>query len=235
MANILHIETSTEVCSVAISINDKVSGYVESTEGFHHSEKLMVFIDELFSANGISPSEIDAVCVSKGPGSYTGLRIGVSTAKGICYALGIPLLSVSTLDALAYHMSQNYHEYGIGISPDTLLCPMIDARRMEVYTALYNSTGLALTEITAQVIEMNSFMNERQNHRILFFGNGAEKCKTILSDGQSVFIDGVNASARFMPTLAYKHFTEKKFEDIAYFGPFYLKDFVATVPKNKVL
>ncbi len=234
MPYILLIETSTEVCSVALSCNEKIVASIETIEGFNHSEKLAVFIDELLTSGNLKPSDIDAVCASKGPGSYTGLRIGVSAAKGICYGLQIPLLSVSTIDTLALHVSQNYAEYGIGPDIEPLLCPMIDARRMEVYTALYNSKGENLSEISSLVIDKNSFIDERKNFPVVFFGNGAHKCKSALEGHNSVFIDGVNASARFMVEIAYRLFNEKKFEDIAYFEPFYLKNFVATIPKNKI-
>jgi tRNA threonylcarbamoyladenosine biosynthesis protein TsaB len=234
MATILLIETATEVCSTAISRNGHIIAVKEIHEGFNHSEMLTVYIEELLDENGIYPQMPEAVCVSKGPGSYTGLRIGVSVAKGICYALDIPLIAISTLDAMAYYVAQNPLKYSIVVSADMLLCPMLDARRMEVYYAMYDQNGKQITDISARIIDENSFAEELKNNTIFFFGNGALKCKPALSHPNAQFIEEVNASARFMPTLAENYFIQKKFENVAYFEPFYLKDFVATIPKNKV-
>lgn len=234
MATILLLETATEVCSAAISLNGQIIAFRETLEGFNHSEKLTVFIEELLAEDGIFPQMPEAVCVSMGPGSYTGLRIGVSAAKGICYALDIPLMAISTLDAMAFQVAQNPAEYNLTLSDDTLLCPMLDARRMEVYYAMYNKNGKQTTAISARIIDENSFLEELNNHTILFFGNGASKCKSALTHFNTQFIEEVNASARFMPILAENYFNQKMFVNVAYFEPFYLKDFVATIPKNKV-
>lgn len=234
MATILLLETATEVCSAAISCNGQVIAFRETREGFNHSEMLTVFIEELLSKDGILPQMPEAVCISMGPGSYTGLRIGVSAAKGICYALDIPLMAISTLDTMAYHVAQNPGEYNLTLSGETLLCPMLDARRMEVYYAFYDINGKQTTDISARIIDENSFSEELYNHSILFFGNGASKCKSLLTHHNALFIEELNASARFMPNLAENYFNQKKFVNVAYFEPFYLKDFVATIPKNKV-
>ncbi len=236
MAVILNIETSTEVCSVSLGKDGKLLFEKESVEGLNHSELLTVFIEELFSANNFNIKSIDAVAVSKGPGSYTGLRIGVSVAKGLCYALEKPLISVGSLDAMASFLAEN-----IGIftkeknNETTLICPMIDARRMEVYTALYNSFGEQVKPVIAQIIDEHSFANELKNHKILFSGNGAAKCEKHITSPNALFNGPFKTSARFMLFLSEKKYNKKEFEDVAYFEPFYLKDFVATVPKNKVL
>lgn len=235
MAKILLLETATETCSAAIADNGQIVLCRESTEGYNHSEKLTVFIEEIFAECGMSPGQLDAVCTSRGPGSYTGLRIGVSAAKGFCYALDLPLIAVSTLHALAHHLATAPDEFGATITPGTLLCPMLDARRMEVYTALYDSKGNPISEISAKIIDHQSFAEELQNHIIYFSGNGAEKCKTMIHHSNARFISEFHASARFMSPLAEKSFEHKAFEDVAYFEPFYLKDFVATIPGNKII
>lgn len=234
MATILLIETATEVCSTAISRNGQIIASRESQEGFNHSEKLTVFIEELLAEDGVYPQMPEAVCVGKGPGSYTGLRIGVSAAKGICYALDIPLIAISTLDAMAFQVAHNHAKINSKLSDNMLLCPMLDAKRMEVYYAMYDKNGKPATEISARIIDENSFAEQLKNHTIFFFGNGALKCKSAISHPNAQFIEEVNASARFMPILAENYFIQKQFVNVAYFEPFYLKDFVATIPKNKV-
>lgn len=235
MALILNIETSTEVCSVALSKNGKLLFEKESHEGLNHSKLLTVFIEAIFSENNIDMRTLDAVAVSKGPGSYTGLRIGVSVAKGLCYALGIPLISVGSLDALGIFAVQNLSQFS-AISPDgnILFCPMIDARRMEVYTAIYNSKGEQIEPVSAKIIDGNSFSTYFRKSKILFFGNGAEKCKQHIVSSSALFRGPLKASARFMQILAEKKYNKNEFEDVAYFEPFYLKNFVATIPKNKL-
>ena len=236
MAVILNIETSTEVCSVALAKDGLLLFEKESREGLSHSELLTVFIQELFAENNFDIKNIDAVAVSKGPGSYTGLRIGVSVAKGLCYALDIPLISVGSLDAMSDFVVKNRQNFVAESGEEVLLfCPMIDARRMEVYMALYNSCGETIQPVTAQIIDENSFTDEFWKHKILFFGNGAEKCKTQLTHPNALFGGPLKTSARFMLFLAEEKYNKMKFEDVAYFEPFYLKDFVATIPKNKVL
>jgi len=234
MTTILLLETATEVCSAAISRDGEVLVAKETIEGYNHSEKLTVFIEELMEENNIPMANLDAVCVSRGPGSYTGLRIGVSVAKGICYALGKPLISVGTLDALAYQIACHPQHYGLTLNNSTLLCPMIDARRMEVYTALYDYKGTPITGIEARIIDEDSYAHELENQEVIFFGNGAAKCRLALNHHNARFPGEVHASARFMSALASNRYNLHEFEDVAYFEPFYLKDFVATIPKNKL-
>lgn len=236
MALILNIETSTEVCSVSISGDGKKLFQKESTEGLNHSEYLTVFIEELFQENNLRVKDLDAVAVSKGPGSYTGLRIGVSVAKGLCYALNIPLIAISTLESMAFYIAQNLHKYYGGLKDENLLfCPMIDARRMEVYTSLFNMKGEMIRTIEAEIIDEHSFEKELEKHKILFFGNGAKKCREKITRKNALFLGPEKASAQFMQSLSETRYRKKEFEDVAYFEPFYLKNFVATVPKNKFL
>lgn len=237
MALILNIETSTEVCSVNVSKNGNLLFEKESLEGLNHSELLTVFIEELFNENNLVINSIDAVAVSKGPGSYTGLRIGVSVAKGLCYALGKPLIGIGTLDAMGIYTSQKATQYypEAPAEKNLLFCPMIDARRMEVYTALYNTKGEVVEPVSAKIIDDNSFSTQFQNNKILFFGNGASKCKEALTHPNALFLGPEKASARFMQKLAAEKYNKNNFEDVAYFEPFYLKNFIATVPKNKIV
>jgi len=234
MAKLLLIETATEVCSAALSVNGEVVAFREKTEGFRHSELLTVFIGQLFQETGIAVNQLDAVCVSRGPGSYTGLRIGVSVAKGICFALNIPMIAISTLSSMACYTARNIDNLTDTGTSDFLLCPMLDARRMEIYTALFDRTGHQLNEIAARIIQGNSFSGELEKGRVIFFGNGASKCREIIKSQNALFLEGIFASARFMSVLAEESYNKKQFENVAYFEPFYLKDFIATVPKNKV-
>ena len=236
MSRILQIETSTEVCSVALSENGKHVLKKESLEGLNHSEMLTVFIEELFAQNNIQLKTIDAVAVSKGPGSYTGLRIGVSVAKGICYALGIPLISMNSLKIMGIYAAENLHKYFVVNNNENILfCPMIDARRMEVYTALYNLKGEEIKPVTAEIIGKNFLSEFLEDHQVLFFGNGAQKCKNIIKHNNAIFEGPLTTSAQFMTKVAYEKYNKKEFEDVAYFEPFYLKNFVATIPKNKII
>jgi tRNA threonylcarbamoyladenosine biosynthesis protein TsaB len=235
MARILLIDTATEICSAALSENGTVLSFKEKSDGFRHSELLTIFIGELLSEAGWSVNQLDAVCVSRGPGSYTGLRIGVSVAKGLCYGLNIPLMAISSLHSMADHMAQNIHKWHESDNNVILLCPMLDARRMEIYTALFDRFGKQVIDIRAEIIHEHSFSGELNTGKILFFGNGAQKCKSNIKHPDAYFIDDIIASARFMSGIAQESFNSKEFENIAYFEPFYLKDFVATVPKNKVI
>lgn len=235
MALILNIETSTEVCSVTIAQNGHTLFKKESVDGLNHSSVLTVFIEELFKENNIQPKTLDAVAVSKGPGSYTGLRIGVSVAKGLCYGLNIPLVSVNSLEVLGKYAARNSEKYNFPKNEKPVLfCPMIDARRMEVYTALYNSDGDEIRQVSAEIIEENFLADLLDNHKILFFGNGAKKCRNIIKHENAVFEGTETTSAEFMQMISEAKFSKKQFEDVAYFEPFYLKNFVATIPKNKV-
>lgn len=234
MAVILNIETSTEVCSVNISRNGELLFEKESFEGLNHSQMLTVFIEELFREHGLSFKNLNAIAVSKGPGSYTGLRIGVSVAKGLCYALNVPLLAVGTIDSMGKFAAANCNNYISDCNNHMLFCPMIDARRMEVYTALYTAEGEQVEPVSAKVIDETSFSSFLENNRILFFGNGAKKCMDVLRHPNALFIGPSEASARFMIRYAEEKYNNKDWEDVAYFEPFYLKDFVATRPgKNK--
>ena len=224
------IETATEVCSAAFSQNDKIVWHKENYDGQSHSVLLGVYIDEMFSFIRSSGYRPDGVVISRGPGSYTGLRIGTSMAKGIVFALELPLLSVNTLQVMASHLLQK-----MDIDENTWLCPMIDARRMEVYTAFYDKNLQQIRPVQAEIIHENSFEAIVNERKIICFGNGAEKCKEILTHPHITFIDNIRPLAADMLSLATKAFENKELEDAAYFEPFYLKEFVATVPKNKIL
>ena len=231
MAIILHIETTTPTCSVAVSEDQKVLSVKESHVDKSHAALLTTFISEVLEQAKIKPVQLDAISVSKGPGSYTGLRIGVSTAKGLAYGLNKPLLAVPTLDALALGFYNSVKQE----TQPFFLCPMIDARRLEVYTALFDSKMICLKEANAQIIDNKSFSAFLKKGVIYFFGTGAQKCQSLILHGNAVFAPDFHCSATFLVSPALSLYENKKFEDVAYFEPFYLKDFVATVPKNKVL
>jgi tRNA threonylcarbamoyladenosine biosynthesis protein TsaB len=232
MTKILHIETATQICSVALSENDKIIASQSSDEKNAHSKVLTVFIEEILKESNLKPQNLDAIAVSMGPGSYTGLRIGVSTAKGLCYALDKPLIAISTLQAMAKGITE---KAGNSFN-DALFCPMIDARRMEVYSALFDRGNKQVREILAEIIDENSFSGQLQNQQIYFAGDGAEKCKEVLAHNPNAhFIDSFSLSAEFMAGIAYEKFKAGTFEDVAYFEPFYLKDFIAGPPKVKGL
>lgn len=235
MATILNIETSTEVCSVSLVRNGETLFLKENAEGLNHAQLLTVYIEELFETAGFDKKQLDAVAVSKGPGSYTGLRIGVSVAKGLCYGLNIPLIGIGSIDAMGHYVADNVAEYYAGNNEKLLFCPMIDARRMEVYTAIFNKNGEKIQAVTAEIIDENSFAGLLADNKILFFGNGAKKCKDTLRHPNALFQGPGKTSARFMQKLSEKKYNQREFENVAYFEPFYLKDFVATIPKNKVL
>jgi tRNA threonylcarbamoyladenosine biosynthesis protein TsaB len=229
MALILNIETATEVCSVTLAQHGELIALKENSNGQQQAKLLTVFIDELFKENNISIKELDAVAISKGPGSYTGLRIGVSAAKGIAYAGDLPLIAVSTLQAMAFGVSSQQ-----SLDDNTWLCPMIDARRMEVYTAFFDKENKIQKEISADIIDEHSYQDILTNKKVLFFGNGAIKCKNTIQSANASFIDNVTCSAKNMAQLSFEAFKNKSFEDVAYFEPFYLKDFIATVPKKNI-
>jgi tRNA threonylcarbamoyladenosine biosynthesis protein TsaB len=236
MALILNIETSTEVCSVSLAKDGEMIYQKESTEGMNHSRLLTVFIEQLFSGNNLDIKSLDAVAVSKGPGSYTGLRIGVSVAKGLCYGLGIPLISIGSLKTLGVYTATNFSRFtNIPANADPLFCPMIDARRMEVYTSLYNLAGTEIKPVSAEIITSDFLAEVLEKQPVLFFGNGAIKCAKVLQHVNAVFAGPVATSAGFMTHLAERKYVAQQFEDVAYFEPFYLKNFVATIPKNKIL
>ena len=231
MALILSLETSTKVCSVCLSKGEEIIAKKELYEANSHATHLTVFIQELFeNLDNYTIKDIDAVAVSSGPGSYTGLRIGVSVAKGICYALNKPLIAITSLEALAHAAFDNDN-----ISKETLICPMIDARRMEVYTTLFNADMQMVKKISAKIIDENSFAEELATQPILFLGDGAGKCMDIIQSDNATYLKDKAPLAANMVKTANTKFNNKEFENVAYFEPFYLKDFVATTPKKKVL
>ena len=231
MATILSIETSTRVCSVAISMNENVVVVKETHVSNSHAELITLLCQQALLEAGLEFSGLDAVAVSQGPGSYTGSRIGVSTAKGLCYGLDIPLIAVSTLEAMALGM--------ITTTPhpeNAVFCPMIDARRMEVYNAVFSSHLKLINPVEATVVDEDSFGNFLANHPVYFGGDGAAKCAQVLAHhGHARFLSDFNPSARWVATLSERHFKDSVFTDIAYFEPYYLKDFIAGIPRIKGL
>ncbi|MBQ8222579.1 MAG: tRNA (adenosine(37)-N6)-threonylcarbamoyltransferase complex dimerization subunit type 1 TsaB [Bacteroidales bacterium] len=233
MLMILCLETSTAVCSVALVEEGNVIALRESLDGQNHAEKITLFIDEVMKEANVAYKDLDAVAVSKGPGSYTGLRIGVSTAKGLCYAMEKPLIAIDTLEAMAWGFKVNK---SMSQEVNKILCPMIDARRMEVYSAFFNEKLERTTETEALIIDENSFMELKQNHHLFLFGDGADKLFTLFEKEENItVVEKFHCSAAYMATLAEKALKEKDFVDAAYFEPFYLKDFVPGIPKVKGL
>jgi tRNA threonylcarbamoyladenosine biosynthesis protein TsaB len=234
---ILHIETATDICSVALSEGDRQLSLIESDKERSHASLLNSFIRQSLAQAGKEFKDLHGLAVSKGPGSYTGLRIGVSTAKGLAYGLEIPLLATGTLESMASGSPSNSAVRELISSHDDqlLLCPMLDARRMEVYAGFYTSKGELFRQVSADIIDEESYHEILELHPVCFFGNGADKCKEVLDHPNAHFIDGINPSAATMIAPALKKYQLKQFEDVAYFEPFYLKDFIATVPKKKLL
>ncbi len=235
MARILLIESATAVCSVALAECGEIVAGKASNAGNDHAANLTIFIKDIFEGRGLNFSDLDAIAVSMGPGSYTGLRIGVSVAKGLCYAADKPLISVSTLEAMVSGYVLRYQMTGI-IHTNDLFCPMIDARRMEVYNAIYNSSGENIRNIQAEIIDNESFNDILSDNRIHFFGSGAPKTAAFLSHKPTaVFAPEFEPSASHMIQIARQKFSDKNFEDVAYFEPYYLKDFIAAKPRVKGL
>jgi len=233
MALILNIETATTVCSAALSKDGQLLALKELNNGYTHAENLTLFVEEVMNKAGAKFKDLDAVAVSKGPGSYTGLRIGVSTAKGFCYALTKPLLSAPTLKHLALQVSSSKKTELP--NSNALFCPMIDARRMEVYCALFNFDNNEVRATAAEIIDENFLSDILDKHTVYFFGDGAAKCKSALgANKNAIFIDSVFPSAKDMVALSEDAFNKKLFEDVAYFEPFYLKDFVAGKKKGEL-
>jgi tRNA threonylcarbamoyladenosine biosynthesis protein TsaB len=230
MALILHLETSTKVCSVALSENGIILFSKADIKGPSHAVELGLFVDETLKFVESKGLELDAVSVSSGPGSYTGLRIGVSMAKGLCYGAGVPLIAVPTLDLLA---DQVRHRFTL--PKDALICPMLDARRMEVYTALYNTENKCLEKAKALVVNEDSFSEILALHPVWFFGDGSEKCQSKINSLNAHFEKDVYPLAEDMISLADQAFRAKNFVNVAYFEPFYLKEFVATVSKKQLI
>ncbi len=226
MSCILSIETSTDVCSVAISEDAHCIFKQADVDGPNHAVSLGVFVDEALSFINSHAIPLDCVALSSGPGSYTGLRIGTSMAKGICYGYDVPLVSVPTLQLLCVKTLL----FRDDIPEDALLCPMIDARRMEVYAALYDRSLQTIREADADIIDENSYRDYLENHDVYFLGNGSAKCKGVINHPRAHFIDGQMPLAEWMFPLAEKRIAEGKTEDVAYYEPFYLKQYVAKKP-----
>ena len=227
MACILNIETSTDVCSVAVSDEFQVVWNEEDHSGPNHSVSLGVFVEKALAYIANSGLLLDAVAVSSGPGSYTGLRIGLSTAKGVCYGSDAKLISVPTLKVLCAPIL-----LGRDIEDDALLCPMIDARRMEVYAAVYDRSLNEVRATQADIVDEDTYKMFLDERPVYFFGNGAQKCKDVITHPNARFVDNVEPLAKNMHTLAERSYNAEKFEDVAYFTPFYLKEFHATTPKQ---
>ena len=235
MALLLHIETSTAVCSVGLGKDGELLALKETKEGMKHASHLTIFIKNILTENGFSTSDLDGIAISMGPGSYTGLRIGVSTAKGICYGAELPLIAISTLQAMTKPVLAIESIQSQLKNPEkAYYCPMIDARRMEVFTAFYNHKNELVKDISADIIDENSYSNELSEREIVFFGDGAAKCKGSIESKNGIFIDDITPTAVGMIELAEAKFQKQEFEDVAYFEPFYLKDFVATTPKKNI-
>lgn len=230
MSRIILIETSTSLCSTALVEDGKVVCERISDEPRAHASKTTLFVSEMLSEKGLKVSDCDAVAVSKGPGSYTGLRVGVSTAKGLCFGAGIPMISIGTLDTLVWQaLDGNMLPEGC-----RYIIPMIDARRMEVYTGIFTPDGKQVSPTVAQIIDADSFKDQLAEGPVLFIGDGADKCKDTLTSPNARFIQCCPKAASMMhPAL--EALEAKKFEDVAYFEPFYLKEFITTVSKKKII
>ncbi|MGP1625416.1 tRNA (adenosine(37)-N6)-threonylcarbamoyltransferase complex dimerization subunit type 1 TsaB [Prevotella koreensis] len=229
MACILSIETSTDVCSVAMSENGQCIFKQEDHGGPNHAVSLGVYVDEALSFTDNHAIPLGAVAVSCGPGSYTGLRIGVSMAKGVCYGRNVPLLAVPTLEVMCVPVLLN-HE----IEEDALLCPMIDARRMEVYSAIYDRALKEQRETRADVVDADTYREYLDRRPVYFFGNGAAKCMETINHPNARLIEGIEPLAKYMFPLAERKWVQEEYEDLAYYVPFYLKDFVAKMPKKLI-
>lgn len=227
MSTILHIETSTDVCSVAVSEDSQVIFHQEDQSGPNHAEQLGTMVDEALSFADNHAIPFDAVAVSSGPGSYTGLRIGVSMAKGICYGRNLKLIAVPTLELLCVPVL--LREIA---EDDALLCPMLDARRMEVYAGIYTRALKPVREIGADIVTAETYKRYLDEHPVYFFGNGAKKCMETIDHPNAHLIEGIEPLAKWMQPLAERRLLNGQFEDVAYFVPYYLKDFVAKKPKD---
>jgi tRNA threonylcarbamoyladenosine biosynthesis protein TsaB len=231
---IICLETATNLCSVALCNSAGVILLRESSELKSHAAMLTIFIEEALKTGGIKVRDLDAIAVSKGPGSYTGLRIGVSVAKGMAYAASIPLIGIET--TLSMFMGISGNKTGSPEFDDnTLFCPMLDARRMEVYYAIYDAAGKIIKNISAEIIDEKSFTEIPASQKIVFFGDGAEKCKDVIRLPNAFFVNNFRMSASHMYGPAFQAFKENRFEDVAYFEPFYLKDFITSKPRKNIL
>ncbi|MFI5221087.1 MAG: tRNA (adenosine(37)-N6)-threonylcarbamoyltransferase complex dimerization subunit type 1 TsaB [Bacteroidia bacterium] len=238
MAYILCIESATGICSVALLNNEQLVATIELKETNAHAGQLTILIDEVLRISGVGMNDLGAIAVSKGPGSYTGLRVGVSTAKGLCYALDIPLIGVETLDSLANHfisttnfkpfIQRSFNEVG---QTSNYFIPMLDARRMEVYCKVFDENMKVVRDTKAEIIDEISFQEFLEKGTVYFFGEGSSKCKKMIPHANAIFVDGIKCHAKYMAEAAYRSFSKNDFEDVAYFEPFYLKDFVGTKPE----
>lgn len=230
MNTILTIDTSTTVCSVALFAGTECLASRKDESGNSHSRVIGVFTQEILKEAEANGWNVAAVALSMGPGSYTGLRIGTSFAKGLCYGMDIPLIAIPTLKIMAWSVAQRLNAEGA--HGDALLCPMIDARRMEVYSAIYDLNINEVEQTKANIIDSQSFDELLKEHTIYFFGNGSDKCKNTITHHNAKFIDGIVPLATDMQCLAWDSYRKQAFADVAYFEPFYLKDFIATKPKS---
>ncbi len=238
MVNILHIETSTRACSVALGCDGRLVEQRKAVEkDYAHSRLLTGFIEEVLRESGVQKEALSAVAVSRGPGSYTGLRIGVSATKGLCFGLDIPLLAVDTLEVLAYCGHEAIERRGLipASALEAWYCPMIDARRMEVYHALYDARLHCVEPAAASIITAASFEERLRQHKIIFFGDGAAKCREVISSPNAFFLEDIHPLARGMLKPALDKYKARAFENTARFEPRYLKDFVAGKPRVKGL
>ena len=240
---ILNIETATTVCSVSLSHEGRLLYERTSYDGPSHASLLGIFVDDAVKQARKLGQQIDAIAISSGPGSYTGLRIGVSMAKGLCFGWNIPLISIPTLKLLAYKAIQlvsgrhatSQQAIDLETSGEALYCAMLDARRMEVFTALFDGSLQKVRETEAVIVTASTYTSLLEKQRVYFFGNGADKCKDFIQSPHAAFLDDIHPSASDMVALSEQAYRAGHFEDVAYFEPFYLKDFVATIPKNKIL
>ena len=228
MSYVLCIETATAICSVALTLDGKVVLLKENHEGNKHAAVLTQLIDNTVKERGITLKDLSAVAVSMGPGSYTGLRVGVSTAKGLCLALKIPLIAINTLESLV----NVFQSSGQSFKTNSYFIPMLDARRMEVYCAVFNGQLSNINPTAAKIIDDESFIDLLNENTCYFFGNGAAKCSQHIRHKNAIFIDGIDCSSNGLANLARQKWENKEFVNLAYFEPYYLKDFVGTKPKS---
>ncbi len=226
---ILLLETATTTCSVALAQNGNILALKEVNERNIHASHITLFIEEVMFAADKKYSDLQAIAISKGPGSYTGLRIGVSTAKGLCYALDIPLIGIDTIEAMASGFTES-----INIPDSSLLIPMLDARRMEVYTGIYQKDLSIVESVSAKIVDKDSF-NQYNDQSLFLFGDGADKFRSLFADHPHINFSDFATSARHLNVLALKKFRDSDFENLAYFEPFYLKDFLLTTSKKELL
>lgn len=231
---VICLETATNLCSVALCDSAGVISLRECNDSKSHASMLTIFIEEIFKERGIRASDLEAIAVSKGPGSYTGLRIGVSVAKGMAYAASIPLIGIATTISMFRGISSGSLQ-NPEADKNTLFCPMLDARRMEVYYAIYDTNGKTIKDISAEIISEDSFNNIPESQKIIFFGDGAAKCKEVIKRKNALFADNYIISASHMHIPVFQALKNHHYEDVAYFEPFYLKDFITSKPTKNIL